>query len=78
MGAEVILRQLVDAGAVGLVTTHDLALTEIADRLGGRAANVHFEDRFDNGEITFDYRMKPGVLRHTNGLALMRAVGIEV
>ena len=78
MGAEAILRHLVDAGAIGLVTTHDLALTEIADRLGGRAANVHFEDRFDNGEFTFDYRMKPGVVRHTNGLALMRAVGIEV
>ena len=78
MGAEAVLRQLVDAGAVGLVTTHDLALTEVADRLGGRAANVHFEDRFDNGEVTFDYRMKPGVVRHTNGLALMRAVGIEV
>jgi DNA mismatch repair ATPase MutS len=78
MGAEAVLRQLVDAGAVGLVTTHDLALTEIADRLGGRAANVHFEDRFDDGEVTFDYRMKPGVVRHTNGLTLMRAVGIEV
>ena len=47
LGAEAVLRQLVDAGAVGLVTTHDLALTEIADRLDGRAANVHFEDRFD-------------------------------
>ena len=52
-------------------------LRMIADRLGGRAANVHFEDRFDNGEFTFDYRMRPGVVRHTNGLALMRAVGIE-
>jgi hypothetical protein len=78
MGAEAILRQLVDAGAIGLVTTHDLALTEIADRLGGRAANVHFDDHFTSGEFTFDYRMKPGVVRHTNGLALMRAVGIEV
>lgn len=78
MGAEAVLSQLVDAGALGLVTTHDLALTEIADRLNGRAVNVHFEDHFDNGEITFDYRMKPGVVRHTNGLALMRAVGIEV
>jgi hypothetical protein len=77
-GAEAVLRQLVDAGALGLVTTHDLALTEIADRLGGRAANAHFEDRFADGEITFDYRMKPGVVRHTNGLALMRAVGIKV
>jgi DNA mismatch repair ATPase MutS len=78
MGAEAVLRQLVDASAIGLVTTHDLALTEIADRLGRRAANAHFEDHFDDGEITFDYRMKPGVLRHTNGLALMRAVGIQV
>jgi hypothetical protein len=77
-GAEALVRQLVDAGAIGLVTTHDLALTEIADRLAGRAANVHFEDQFSNGELIFDYRMKPGVVRHTNGLALMRAVGIEV
>jgi hypothetical protein len=78
LGAEAVLRQLADAGAVGLVTTHDLALTEIADRLGGRAVNVHFEDRFENGELTFDYRMKPGVVGHTNGLALMRAVGIVI
>ena len=78
MGAEAVLRQLTDRGAVGLVTTHDLALTEIAGQLDGRADNVHFEDRFDNGEITFDYLMKPGVLRHTNGLVLMRAVGIKV
>jgi hypothetical protein len=78
MGAEVVLRQLTDAGAIGLVTTHDLALTEIASQLEGRGANVHFEDHFHNGEITFDYRMKPGVLRHTNGLVLMRAVGIKV
>jgi DNA mismatch repair ATPase MutS len=56
----------------------NLALTEIAGQLDGRAANVHFEDQFQNGEITFDYRMKPGVLRHTNGLVLMRAVGIKV
>jgi hypothetical protein len=78
LGAEAVLKQLTDAGAVGLVTTHDLALTEIAGQLNGRAANVHFEDQFQNGEITFDYRMKPGVLRHTNGLVLMRAVGIKV
>jgi hypothetical protein len=78
LGAAAVLRQLLNAGAIGLVTTHDLALTEIEEELGGRAANAHFEDTFDNGEITFDYRMKPGVVRHTNGLALMRAVGIEV
>jgi hypothetical protein len=78
VGAEAVLRRLVDAGAVGLVTTHDLALTGIADLLAPRAANVHFEDRFEGGVMTFDYRMKPGVVQNTNGLALMRAVGIEV
>jgi hypothetical protein len=78
LGAEAVLRQVLDAGALGMVTTHDLALTEIADRLGGLAANVHFADYFADGTLTFDYRMKPGVVRHSSGLALMRAVGIEV
>jgi hypothetical protein len=78
VGAEAVIRRLVDSGALGLVTTHDLALTGIADRLGPRAANVHFEDCFEGGVMTFDYRMKPGVVQNTNGLALMRAVGIEV
>ena len=78
VGAEAVLRQLLDAGAIGLATTHDLALTEIADKFPDQAANTHFEDQFDQGELTFDYRMQPGVVRHTNGLALMRAVGIKV
>ena len=77
-GAEAVLRQLAAGGALGLVTTHDLALTELAGSFGGFAANVHFEDQFADGELIFDYVMKPGVVRHTNGLALMRAVGIKV
>jgi hypothetical protein len=77
-GAEAVLRRLVEAGAVGLVTTHDLALAQTADLLAPRAANVHFEDRFEDGALTFDYRMRPGVVRSSNGLALLRAVGIEV
>jgi hypothetical protein len=78
MGAEAIVRGLVDAGALGLVTTHDLSLTHIAEQLGSRAANVHFADHFENGEMKFDYRLQPGVVRHSNALALMRAVGLEV
>jgi hypothetical protein len=77
-GAEAVVRRLVESGAVGLVTTHDLALTGIAERLAARAANVHFEDRYEDGAMTFDYRMRPGVVQSTNGLALMRAVGIDV
>jgi DNA mismatch repair ATPase MutS len=78
IGAEAVLRGLVGRGAVGLVTTHDLALTEVADTLAPCAVNVHFEDHLEDGVMTFDYRMKPGVVRKSNALALMRAVGLDV
>jgi hypothetical protein len=77
-GAEAVVRGLIKLGALGLVTTHDLALTQIVDQLAPMATNVHFEDRFENGSILFDYRMRPGVVEHSNALALMRAVGLEV
>jgi hypothetical protein len=78
LGAEAIVRSLVNHGAIGLITTHDLALTEIADLLAPKAQNVHFEDQLENGIMKFDYRMRPGVVKNSNALALMRAVGIEV
>ena len=78
LGAEAVVRGLVDLGAIGLVTTHDLALAEVADRLGSKAENVHFADRFEDGVMSFDYTMRPGVVRHSNALALMRAVGLDV
>ena len=78
IGAEAIVRSLVDHGAVGLVSTHDLALAQIADELAPRAANVHFEDHIEDGRVVFDYRMRPGVVTKSNALELMRSVGISV
>jgi MutS domain V len=78
IGAEALVRGLVDRGAIGLITTHDLALAEIADILGERAANVHFEDHIENGRILFDYAMRPGVVRKSNAIELMRSVGLEI
>jgi hypothetical protein len=78
VGAEAVIRTLMDHGAMGLITTHDLALTELAKVLTPRAANVHFEDQFENGALTFDYRMRWGIARSGNALRLMRAVGFEV
>ena len=59
IGAEALVRGLVQRGAIGLITTHDLALADIADELGERAANVHFEDQIADGKISFDYHMRP-------------------
>ncbi|MBX9602802.1 MAG: hypothetical protein K2X35_17495 [Bryobacteraceae bacterium] len=75
IGAEGVIRGLLDAGAIGLVTTHDLALTAIDD---ARKRNVHFEDHMENGEMRFDYRLRDGVVRRSNALELMRAVGLNV
>jgi DNA mismatch repair ATPase MutS len=78
IGAEALLLNLIDRGAIGLTTTHDLALTAIAEESRGRAVNVHFEDQLIDGELMFDYKMKPGPVTHSNALALMRAVGLPV
>jgi DNA mismatch repair ATPase MutS len=78
VGATGVLRSFLDRGAVGLITTHDLALTAVADELSPRAANVHFEDWFEGNEMRFDYRMKPGPVTRSNAIALMRAVGLDV
>jgi DNA mismatch repair ATPase MutS len=78
VGAEAILRGLLDRNAIGIATTHDLALTEMATSLAPRAINVHFEDELRDGKMMFDYQMRPGVVQKSNALALMRAVGLDV
>lgn len=78
IGAAGIVRALIDAGAIGLITTHDLALAEIEHDLQPAAANVHFDDRILDGRIEFDYRLRPGVVTHSNALELMRAIGLQV
>jgi MutS domain V len=78
IGAQALVHGLVERGAAGLITTHDLALAEIAESLDGQAANVHFEDQIEDGKIRFDYRMRPGVVRKSNAIELMRSVGLEI
>jgi hypothetical protein len=78
IGAQGVVRALIDRGAIGLITTHDLALAHIADVLAPRAANVHFEDYLEDGKIRFDYRVRPGVVERSNALELMRSVGLDV
>ncbi len=78
IGASAVVRGLIDRGAIGLITTHDLALADLENDLGGRALNVHFEDHVENGRIEFDFWLRPGVVSRSNALELMRAVGLQV
>ena len=73
-----MIETLIERGGIGIVTTHDLALTEITDLFGDKARNVHFEDQLVDGKMTFDYRMRPGVVEHSNALELMKMMGIQL
>ena len=74
-----VIRHLVDRGAIGAVTTHDL---ELADEptLRDALVPVHFTEIVseDAGQLrmSFDYLLRPGIATSTNALALMRMVGL--
>jgi len=78
IGAEGVLKEFIGLGAIGLITTHDLALTEIAGLNAGALHNVHFQDEFDHGRMSFDFKLRDGVVTKSNGIELMRAIGLKV
>ena len=79
IGARAIVRALLDLGALGAVSTHDLGIAKRTPKLEGRVSNVHFEEQVDEaGVMTFDYKLKTGVVHTSNAIRLMRAVGLEV
>lgn len=78
VGTEFVLREFVAHKAIGIVSTHDLALAQIPEAIGERAANFHFEDRIEEDRLVFDYKLKPGIVQTSNALKLMHAIGLGV
>ncbi len=78
IAAEAVVRTLVNRGAIGALSTHDLALTDIAEAEGLRGVNVHMGSRDEHNPMEFDYRLKPGVTKETNALAIARMAGVPV
>jgi DNA mismatch repair ATPase MutS len=71
-----VATHLLEAEAIGAMTTHDLALAG-EEPLQSRAVLVHFTEQVhDGGTMTFDYRLRPGLATSTNALRLMQAIGI--
>lgn len=75
-GTKYLVNALVELGAIGMVTTHDLALARIPENMDGKAQNFHFEDRLEDGRLIFDYRLKSGVVQTSNALRLMQSIGL--
>ena len=78
IAAEAVVRTLINRGAIGVLSTHDLALTEIAIADGMSGVNMHMASRNEGDPMDFDYRLKPGVTTETNALAIARMAGVPV
>ena len=76
-----VIAHLVARGAIGAVSTHDLALAD-APELAASARTVHFRDTVGNAAgtptMSFDYTLRPGVATTTNALRLMELIGLDV
>jgi DNA mismatch repair ATPase MutS len=78
IGARGVIRALINQGAIGLISTHDLALTEIAGIESGALENVHFQDELRDGKLKFDFKLHAGIVTKGNGVELMRSIGLDV
>ena len=78
VGTEGVLRTLLRNGAIGLVTTHDLALTSLEQVFPEHVRNAHFQERFEDDRLSFDYCLRPGVVTTSNGIELMKSIGLDV
>jgi DNA mismatch repair ATPase MutS len=77
-GAEGVVRALVEAQAIGMVTTHDLALADMEGLPAGAMKNMHFQDQILDGQMRFDFTLREGVAMKSNGVELMRLIGLKV
>ena len=76
IGAKALLLALLDAGAFGVASTHDLELHSLTD--DPRVTICHFEEQVQAGKLTFDHRLRPGPVVSSNALRLMHEVGLDV
>ena len=78
VGAQGLIRALIHKGAIGLISTHDLSFTEVDGLEPGAIQNVHFQDELVDGRLKFDFKLQPGIVTKSNGIELMRSIGLDV
>ena len=78
LGSHAFIRALSrQRNALGLIATHDLELTSLAEEIPG-IANFHFREEVGDGKMVFDYQLRPGPCPTTNALQIMRLEGLPV
>lgn len=75
-GSMALVRQLIELNATGVIATHDLLLGSLADNYPGQIENFRFEADIIDDELTFSYRIQPGIAQNMNAFFLMKKMGI--
>jgi len=78
IGARWVLSTLIEAGATGAVSTHDMALCKLTPALMQHVRTVHLRENVQGERMTFDFKVRPGPVRGGNALRLMRSLGLDV
>jgi len=73
-----VIARLIQGGALGAVSTHDMGLAQLEPALMSRVTLIHFRESVKNNEMSFDYKAHPGPVQAGNALRLMRRIGLEV
>ena len=76
-GSSFVIQALLESGAFGMVSTHDLALAQLEAK-DGRILNCHFKESVEGGALVFDYTLRAGPCPTTNALHIMRQEGLPV
>jgi len=78
IGAKMLIKQLYNNRALGLVSTHDLELGDMEVGNESKVKNFHFREYYNDNKIYFDYKLRPGISTTRNALYLIRMIGIEI
>jgi len=77
IGSQAYIRALAGKRGLGLISTHDLELVQLADQIS-TLRNYHFTDQVSDGQLIFDYTLRPGPSPTTNALKIMRMAGLPL
>jgi hypothetical protein len=75
LAVQAFVRYAMGTSSMGMITTHDIELLSLAKQYPDLVQTAHFQEIFEQDQMFFDYRLRPGPLRSTNALAILEREG---
>ncbi|MEX2512532.1 MAG: DNA mismatch repair protein [Cyclobacteriaceae bacterium] len=77
LGSEALISQLIKSSSKGIISTHDIELSDLENKMG-ELTNYSFHHDIKDEEIVFDYKIKRGPCPNFNAQKLMKLMGIKI